>query len=158
MTAEVVEDIPNEHTITRANFEVPGQNLAPESYFRFGYDKDRDEKAESFFWRKYAPLISEIHQKGCALEPMKRQRNPTITYVGARSATAGEIRKIESDKGHKLLVYHFEENGDRAHCHVAIEPAPGTTAKNMKGRDVTELAVKLVRVLSALEPHSCKPD
>ncbi len=150
----LAEHIPDEDNLTRAHFETPEQ-IAPESYFHFGHDKKRDERAESFYWRKYAPLASDIHRRGCNLELVKQKRAPNIKYVGCRSVKAGGIRAIETGRGHKLVVFHFPENGDNAHSHVAIKPAKGTTVKNVNKNDILELANLVVKVLSDLEPHSC---
>jgi hypothetical protein len=143
--------IPDEETLSRAEFELPGAAVAPESYWRFGYDSVRDECAESVYWRRHAESNAEIHQRGVALEQIKRQRSPNIRYVGFRSARAGDVRKIVSDKGHKLIVYHFPQNGDFAHTHIAIEPAAGISPKKIKSRDVLELTTLLLRQFSQLQ-------
>lgn len=149
-----VEQIPDEGKVSRAYFHAPGL-VAPESYFPFSHDKDRDERAESFIWRRHAPTIEDVHSRGCNIEEIKEKRKPGTKYIGARTAQVRSIRAIVGGRGHKLLVYHLPENGDRAHSHVAIQPANGVLPRNVKTIEILELVGSLVRELVDHQAHDC---
>jgi hypothetical protein len=151
--SETAEPIPDDDQVSRAYFEIPDE-VDPESQFPFTYKSN--ERAESVFWRKYAPTISEVHERGCRLEKIKNaRRTKALKYIGSRSALVAAIRQIKSGRGHKFKVIHVPEDGDRAHAHICIEPAPGVTAKQVEANDIRELVSLLFRHFGNLEGHTC---
>ena len=153
------EQIPHEDLVSRAYFEIPNE-IAPESDFPFRYDKTRDERAESVYWRKYAPLIAEIHSRGCVIEKFKNERRAAASqvpckYKGARTAVVGTLRSLKTQRCHSFQVIHPPENGDRAHTHIAISPAAGTRVEKIKTNDRIELASLLIQHFLSFAPHEC---
>lgn len=127
--------------------------LAPESQFRFEYDRLRDERAESVYWRKYAPAHEDVHSRGCALE----RRYAHLKYLGSRTAGVGAVRSVRSARGHSLDVLHFEQSGDKAHAHIAIRPVAGVKVRNIKPNDYLELSRLLVELFRDFQAHTCAP-
>ncbi len=157
------EHIADEDQVSRAYFEELGQPtpvLAPESAFRFQYDRNRDERAESVYWRKYAPLHADVHDRGCALQSALNAKRPEkklppLRYVGSRTSVVSAIRSITSQRGHRLLVIHYEQFEDKAHAHIAIQPPQGSKVKNLNPNDRTELARLLVKLFIDYQQHTC---
>jgi hypothetical protein len=156
-SAESVEQIPDEDQVSRAYFELP-EVLAPESYFSFTYDKDRDERAESVYWRKYAPLIADVHDRACRLEKKWSYLDPEAPaplYVGARTAEVWKIRSIVTQRGHSFMVIHRPQDNDRAHAHISIQRAGGNVKKLSKN-DRMELAALIIHCFEDYQPHECQ--
>lgn len=155
-----VEDIPDQDQVSRAFFTLPPE-LDPESHFPFRYDKVADERAESVYWRKYAPILNDLHSRGCRLEQLKNERarthgNPSTKYTGARTAVVGAIRSVKSQRGHTLTVIHFPWNGDDCHTHIAIESAAGVKVEKVRSNDIRELVGMLFKYFGELAPHDCQ--
>jgi hypothetical protein len=74
---------------------------------------------ESAVWRKYAPADADVHRCGDEVEVTIRQRRPETRYVGFISANVGEIRSIETARGHGFSVNHEPGEGQGMH-HVHI--------------------------------------
>jgi hypothetical protein len=121
------------------------------------YDRIRDERAESVYWRKYAPRIEEVHERGCRLEKKWSYLEPEAPgpkYVGARTADVAAIRRIVTQRGHSFRVIHYPQDGDLAHAHIAIERAGGKV-KNLSPNDRMELTALLVVLFRNHQPHVC---
>lgn len=151
---QLVEHIGDEQTVSRAFLRNPDVPVAPESDFPFTYDRVRDERAVSVFWRKYAPADADVHARGCALQAWFRPQ--FLEYIGFRSAGVASIRSITTERGYKLDVVHFEQTGDKAHAHIAIRP-PGDTKvkKSPPANDRLEIVALLIKTLSNIQPHTC---
>jgi hypothetical protein len=162
---QAAEHIPDQDQVSRAYFEVLGQpteGLAPESLFPFQYDRTRDERAESVYWRKYASAHADVHQRGCALQSKlnaarAEKGHAPLKYIGFRTSRVSGIRSVVSQRGHRLRVVHYEQFGDKAHAHIAVQPPEGTTVRNVKPNDRMELAARLVQLFGDYQEHSC-PD
>jgi hypothetical protein len=154
-----VEEISDSDELNRLFFRIPDK-VDPESHFLFTFDKERIERAESVFWRKYASDVAEIHTRGCDLEAYRNEQRPgkglePVRYLGTRSITAMEVRDVKGDRGHSLDAIHFPENGDCAHSHIVIRPVVGCAVKNVKTNDIRELVSKLYMRFSQLSSHDC---
>ena len=153
MSEPITERILDDDQVSRAFFEIP-DGIDSESNFPFHHDVQANERAESVYWRKYAPALQDVHARGCELEPIKQLRS-TTRYIGARTATAGAIQKIISGRGHTFTVFHYPENGDFAHAHIAIKPAEDKPSKKLRTNDIRELIGLLVQQFGGLDPHNC---
>jgi hypothetical protein len=149
-----VEEIGDGELLTRACFDDPGLVMPPEAAFYFQYDKDRDERAESVYWRKYAPEVADIHTRGCTLQSQWASKGGPMRYSGSRDAHTGSIRKIVTERGHTFDVVHYPQGGDLAHAHIAVVRAGGNV-KKLSSNDRLDLIHHLVKVLGELAPHQC---
>ncbi len=142
--AHPIESIPDDDRVSRAYFQAPGDL------------KVRDERAESVYWRKYAPQIDDVHNRGCQLEAKWKAAaaSPARMYVGARTAIVGKIRSIVSGRGHRFKVIHYPQNGDIAHTHIAVDRVGGKPQKLSKN-DKLELANLIVGCFIDYEAHHC---
>lgn len=148
-----IEAIGDTESVSRAYFALPGE-LAPESHFQFIYDKDRDERAESVYWRRYAPSINDVHERGCSLQAKWIGTGSKQIYEGARTAVVERIRSIRSERGHRFEVIHYPQDSDRAHAHVAIVRASGKV-QGLNKNDKLELVRLIAVCFTNFEPHIC---
>jgi hypothetical protein len=158
--AASVEEIPESDELGRAFFQLP-EGIAPETEFPFYYDRVRGECAESVFWRKYAPSVVDLHQRGCDIESQKKARaaqqsKPFQPYIGARYVIVSHVTACVTARGFSLQVIHLPENGDRAHSHIAIVPVDGQVPSKIKSNDKTELAACLLEKFGDLHWHRCE--
>lgn len=150
-----IEAIPDEDKVSRAIFDAPDNVIS--DLFVFTYDSVRDERAESVYWRRYAPTIEDVHTRGCRLETKFRSAGRATalrTYIGARSAHVAALRSVRSQRGHELAVVHVPQDGDLAHAHIAISPN-GCRVKKIKQNDKVELAELALRCFGDLERYRC---
>ena len=129
--------------------------MPPESSFPFTYDRVRDERAESVYWRKYALSISEVHRRGCDLQGKRKAGENPQVYVGAQTVVVEKVRAIKSGRGHSFKVIHAPRDDDIAHTHIAIARASGPV-KNINKNDRVELTSLLVDCLGGdIDRHDC---
>lgn len=141
------EQITDEDRVSRLYRDLDPE-IAPESALQFPYDKNTGQRAESLIWRKHAPELSDVHQRGCSWKK---------DYIGCRTSDVGPIRQIRSRSGHSFAVEHEVEGGDFAHVAITISPTPGVSVKGAKN-DLAELRHKLHQQLGELEPHQCESE
>lgn len=156
-TTKSAEHIPSQDRVSRLTLDITG--IAPESLFPFRFDPKTGLRAESVFWRKYAPDIADIHRRGCVWQMNKNTAHaekgrPHVEYIGARTSQVASVRGIKGEGGHTLGVVHCEEHGDIAHAEIRVEPASGMPAKKLKNQ-LVELRHHLVLAFGDLEPHKC---
>lgn len=109
--------------------------------------------AESLVWRNHKPSIEEVHELGCMRQASKRSTKPEWSYVGSITTTAGQIRAIETARGHRLGVEHHPEDGQGAHhAEVKLRPMDGVSIKR---NDRSELRLMLERAFGPIERHTC---
>ena len=148
------EFIAVDELVVRALFENPA-DLDESSQWQFRHDKDRDECAESVFWRKYAASNAILHEYGYKLESIKNARltanqKPPVKYDGYREVRVGAVRKIVSGRGHSMDVLHVPEPDNPSHSHIFIRAATGTSPKKLKAPDILELVHLLLKELTPL--------
>ena len=154
----IAEHIPDGDKLSRACFIIP-DSIDSESAFKFERDR-QGNRVESVFWRKYAPTASDLHKRGCELERQKNLRlrvqgKSLKKYSGIRTATAGPIRKIKSERGFQFHILHAPESDDRSHAHIGIEPPPGSSGTQLKPNDMRELVSSLAREFNIFDAHDC---
>ena len=79
----------------------------------FSFSHDKSEMNALNHYRRGTLPHRDVHSVAAILKN-KRQRKPGTKYIGARTAEVLHSRHCWG-RGHKLLVYHLPENGDRAH-------------------------------------------
>jgi hypothetical protein len=119
-----VEEIPAADQVSRCCFAVEGVDLDPATNLQFS-SKNKPPRCESAYWRKYAPLPSDMAERGARIMvPGNKRReakgDKPMEYVGARTGRVGDIRSIQTQRGYAFAVEHVPEEGDRAHSHITL--------------------------------------
>lgn len=152
------EPIPDEDNVSRGCVELP-PGVDPASAFVFPYDETLQDRAESVYWRKYAPTNDDVHTRECRREKIRQARatsaRPLKAYIGFRTSKVGAIRAIRTGRGHTFAVVHWPENGDLSHTHICIRPNSGTPIRNINKNDLRELVHLLFKQFVEFEPHRC---
>ena len=155
-----VEEIPNADEISRQIFDpqmFEGSKLSWEKVFIFPTNKDTKEYyGESVVWRKYAPELDDVHELGCKLEAIKRDRRPQTpaSYVGAPTATCATVRQLKNARGSGFAVVHDPSDGQGLHhSEIRLFRADGKVARSER----EELIMMLQGAFGAVAPHQCPP-
>jgi hypothetical protein len=147
----MVEEILPEDQVSR-HIDAPHKWKVAEAAFEeqrlFEFPGD---KAESVVWRKYVPLLAEVHRMGCERQAQKREKRPDYTYVGAITSTAAAIRAIRVKDGHGFQLEHEPDEG-QWHVHLSYLRRPGAEFTRVHKMDLKE---HLRNVFSQLEAHTC---
>ena len=115
----------------------------------FMFKTDRDFK-ESVVWRKYAPLIIDVHKLGCEKQASDRRAGRTnATYIGALTANVGEVRNIRSAKGARFRILHEPDEGIH-HAEISYDPNHSLTRN-----DKAELKMQIKSKFQTRDDHIC---
>lgn len=153
----VIEPIPDSDQISRGCSVPPGVDA--ESVFVFKSDSS-GARVESVIWRKYAPTLMEVHERGCARTKSASEKraadgkDPKI-YMGSMTSLVRPIRLIRTGRGFGFAVVHLPENGDNSHAHICMEAVTASSMNDLKKNDRRELIHLLFKEFGKLEPHSC---
>jgi hypothetical protein len=150
----MAEEIPSQDQVSR-HIDSP-EKWHPDER-RFVEDRlflfKKPEEVESMVWRKYAPLIGDVHALGCARQVDRRVSRPDWTYEGAITAQVGEIRSIQNSAGDRFEVVHAPAEGEH-HVHIECQFAQDQQYLKQRKSDLKEF---LRKIFSPLEAHSCAP-
>lgn len=150
---DVTEHIPDEDAVSRwvdsPRLYQPDVGLIWKCIFEFP-----GGVGESVVWRKYKPLIHDVHELGCSRQTVQRLKNPDKsppwTYTGAITSVAGKIRGLES-RGNGFLVEHKPEEGTY-HAEISFRVHD---AASLSKNDKTLLKGLLQEVFGQLETCEC---
>ena len=82
-------------------------------------------------------------------ERQKRLAKPEMRYVGFISATAGDVRQIQTRAGHGFNVIHEPDEGQH-HAEITYRPANGLPTEKMNKGEKNELKLALRYAFGAL--------
>lgn len=151
-----VEEIPDADSVSRL-IDFPHKyteerELIWDSIFAFPKSKGK-YTGESVNWSKYCASEDEIHALGCAWQLAKCERVPDMRYVGFMVAVVGDIRQIQTRRGHAFEVIHAPEEG-RHHAEIRYLPSQAANTP-FESHDREELKLVLQSKFSALTAHEC---
>lgn len=156
--APAIEEIPNDDTVSRL-VDFPhkyneDRELIWESVFAFTKSKGQ-YTGESVNWSKYCATPDEIHALGCAWQRAKRERVPTMEYVGYMVAGVADIRAVNNRRGHSFQVIH-DPDGNQGQHHAEIRYLQSATeGVPFESGDREELKLALRKEFGPLVPHKC---
>lgn len=152
MTSFAKEEIPAGDLVSR-HVDSPDKWLPEERIFvelrLFMFQ--RPEEVESVVWRKYAPLLSDVHTLGCDRQKVRREDKPHWTYEGAITATVADIREIQTPVGDGFEVLHDPDEGVH-HAHIKYRLAQVQDGLRQRKLDLKE---RLRKSFGALDSHAC---
>ena len=104
-------------------------------------------RCESAVWRKYAATDDAVHQVGHEVEETIKLRRSNTLYIGFISANVGEIRSVETARGHGFSVVHDpSEDQGLHHVHICYRPQGDQDPTDLTRNDKNELKLLLRNV------------
>ena len=116
--------------------------------FQFPTPPDKSAPHESALWRKYLPSDDDVHAAGIEWEA---NQTPPFRYVGFVTATAGDVRRTKSSRGHGFAVEHDTTDAPIYHVKVSLTHAGGGQEFS-KGEKV-DLRAVLANAFGRLVPY-----
>lgn len=144
------ENIPDLDDISRHLFAPamgsPGGELIWVNVFMF---KTERNFRESVVWRKYAPMIADVHRHGCAKQDNDRRNGKDCTYFGALTGSVHEVRNIRSKSGARFQVLHVPDEGNH-HAEISY-----LQDRVLTKNDKAELKGEIKKRFQARSDHTC---